>query len=477
MTSPGAPTKVDTVAPAADAERLLDTARRAVSRREAQLRSIADEMPLLMWSARSDGYIDWYNKGWYRYTGQTPEEAAGWGWQAVHHPDDFPRVMEAWPRSIATGEPFELEFRLRRHDGAFRWFLTRATPVRDAAGHVERWYGTNTDVHDEHTAADQLHLFANLGSVLASSLDLPETLDAALRTLVPDFVDWSFLTLVGEDGDLFLRAAYHPNPSAQRLLTARIGERFVRGDSPGGSAEVIRTGRSVVFGEATYDDAAPRVLPAALSIFAEIYFNSVLIVPLLIDGQVRGTIHYLYADGRRFESNEIPFFEEIGRRIAPAIGRAETCDRQHHAAEVLQSAALPKTLPSVPGFAFHAVYQAGSNEASIGGDWYDAFCLDDGSVVLSIGDVTGSGLDAAVIMGKVRQNIRAAAQLTLDPGQMLKAADKALRSEHPDRLVTAFVGVLTPHYVSSPHSRALTYASAGHPPGILRRTDGTLVEL
>jgi len=164
----GVPTDVETAERATSPLRVVEMARRSPNRLDAQLRSVADEMPLLMWSARSDGYIDWYNKGWYQYTGQTPEEAAGWGWQAVHHPDDLPRVMQRWPHSIATGEPFEFEFRLRRNDGAFRWFLTRATPVRDAAGQVERWYGTNTDIHDEHTAADQLQLDV-YGEVLDSA--------------------------------------------------------------------------------------------------------------------------------------------------------------------------------------------------------------------------------------------------------------------------------------------------------------------
>src|SRR5665213_3083097 len=84
-------------------------------------------------AARADGWIDWYNARWYDYTAQTPDEASGWGWQAVHHPEDLPKVMLAWPRSIATGEPFEMEFRLRGADGQFRWFLTRATPLRGQA--------------------------------------------------------------------------------------------------------------------------------------------------------------------------------------------------------------------------------------------------------------------------------------------------------------------------------------------------------
>lgn len=114
---------------------------------------VLEALPVIAWSADPDGWIEWYNARWYEYTGQTREEALGWGWQAVHHPDDFPEVMRRWPRSIATGEPFEMEFRLRRHDGVYHWFLTRIEPMRDATGKIVRWYGTNVDIDAQKKAA------------------------------------------------------------------------------------------------------------------------------------------------------------------------------------------------------------------------------------------------------------------------------------------------------------------------------------
>jgi PAS domain S-box-containing protein len=113
---------------------------------DAHLRALAESVPVIVWSADADGWIDWYSRRWYEYTGQSVEDAAGWGWQAVHHPDDFLEVMRRWPHSIATGEPFEMEFRLRRHDGSFHWFLVRAEPFRDETGGVLRWYGSVVDI-------------------------------------------------------------------------------------------------------------------------------------------------------------------------------------------------------------------------------------------------------------------------------------------------------------------------------------------
>jgi PAS domain S-box-containing protein len=113
---------------------------------EDQFRALAESVPVIAWTADASGWIDWYNRRWYDYTGQTPEDAVGWGWQSAHHPDDFLEVMQKWPHSITTGEPFEMEFRLRKHDGTFHWFLTRAEPFLDDGGNVVRWYGSTVNI-------------------------------------------------------------------------------------------------------------------------------------------------------------------------------------------------------------------------------------------------------------------------------------------------------------------------------------------
>jgi serine phosphatase RsbU (regulator of sigma subunit) len=145
--------------------------------------------------------------------------------------------------------------------------------------------------------------------------------------------------------------------------------------------------------------------------------------------------------------------------------------REHRASAAFQEAALPNRLPSVPGMEFRAIYRAAKAEALVGGDWYDAFRLTDGRIVLSIGDVMGSGLLAAVTMGAVRQALRGAAQILAEPIEILDAADRALRSEQPDRIVTAFVGIFDPITLTLP------YGSAGHPPPLLRSATGEITVL
>lgn len=112
-------------------------------------RQLFDLMPQLGWTAQPDGWIDYYNKGWYDYTGSTYEDMKGWGWTSVHDPKWLPVCMEAWTEAIKTGKPCQVEFPLRRHDGVFRWFLTRMNPLFNEQGQIVRWVGINTDIQDQ----------------------------------------------------------------------------------------------------------------------------------------------------------------------------------------------------------------------------------------------------------------------------------------------------------------------------------------
>jgi PAS domain S-box-containing protein len=132
-----------------DAERALAALR--VS--EAEFRTLADAIPQLVWTAEPDGYRDWHNRRWVEYTGMTPAQVEGWAWQSAHHPEVLPHVLRLWRRSIATGEPFEIETALRGRNGEFRWFLMRAEALRDEHGMIVRWFGTNTDVQSQREAA------------------------------------------------------------------------------------------------------------------------------------------------------------------------------------------------------------------------------------------------------------------------------------------------------------------------------------
>jgi PAS domain S-box-containing protein len=119
---------------------------------------IVDALPGLVWTALPDGQIDFLNQRWREYTGLSLEEACGWGWQAAIYPDDLPGLIECWRSMVASGEPSEMETRLRRCDGEYRWFLLYTSPLRDAAGQVVKWYGLSSDIEDKKRAEEALKL-------------------------------------------------------------------------------------------------------------------------------------------------------------------------------------------------------------------------------------------------------------------------------------------------------------------------------
>jgi PAS domain S-box-containing protein len=158
---------------------------------EAQLRTLADAVPQLVWMAEPDGHIFWYNQRWYDYTGTTPEQMAGWGWQSVHDPEVLPRVVERWRASLETADPFEMEFPLKGADGEFRWFLTRIIPLRDSGGRLLRWLGTNTDVDEQRRTAEELREANRLKDEFLA------TVSHELRTPLTSILGWAQLLRVG----------------------------------------------------------------------------------------------------------------------------------------------------------------------------------------------------------------------------------------------------------------------------------------
>ena len=135
----------------------------------------------------ADGWIYWYNRHWYEYTGTTPESQEGWGWESVHDPKELPAVMERWQASLASGQPFEMVFPLKGADGAFRPFLTRVLPHRDAEGRIVRWFGTNADISAEReAAARQQHLMDELNHRVKNTLAAVQSIAAQLLKGTPD---------------------------------------------------------------------------------------------------------------------------------------------------------------------------------------------------------------------------------------------------------------------------------------------------
>ena len=146
---------------------------------ESQFRSLANSIPQLAWMAHADSSVFWYNQRWYDYTGTTVDQVRGAGWSCLVDQDHLARVTQGIQRSWSTGEPWEDTFPLRGKDGSYRWFLSRALPIRDASGQVVRWFGTNTDITDRKQAEDalvrseRLAAMGRLAGIIAHEINNP----------------------------------------------------------------------------------------------------------------------------------------------------------------------------------------------------------------------------------------------------------------------------------------------------------------
>ncbi|HLG59774.1 MAG TPA: PAS domain S-box protein [Vicinamibacterales bacterium] len=155
---------------------------------ERQFRELANSIANLAWMARPDGWILWFNDQWYAYTGATPGHMDGWGWHTVHDPAVLSEFTERWQRSLATGTPFEMVFPLRRADGEFRRFLTRANPVRDSYGQIVHWFGTCTDVETERSALEANELLRELEQMARREAELQKRLLYSLFMQAPTII-------------------------------------------------------------------------------------------------------------------------------------------------------------------------------------------------------------------------------------------------------------------------------------------------
>jgi formate hydrogenlyase transcriptional activator len=123
---------------------------------EARLQTIIDMVPSFLWTSLPDGSKEYLNKRWYDYTGLSLEEGQGWGWKVVVHPEDLDRLVQEWLAIMDARKPGELETRIRRYDGVYRWFLIRVVPLLDEEGNVVKWFGSNTDIEDRKQAEEKL---------------------------------------------------------------------------------------------------------------------------------------------------------------------------------------------------------------------------------------------------------------------------------------------------------------------------------
>jgi PAS domain S-box-containing protein len=314
----------------AESQRTLALAREQVARREAEAseqlyRILAEAIPQIVWTAEPDGWLDYYNARWFEYTGMTLEQTQGWGWQPILHPDDVQNCLERWNASVQTGGTYEVEYRfLRAADGAYRWHLGRAVPVRDAEGKILKWFGTCTDIDDRKREEEAAYFRARALALLSASLDYQTALQRLADLAVPRLADWCCVHLVEADGSIHLLAVAHADPSKVALLWEIEKRQPIDPQGRHGVAKVLRTGESKVYAE--IPDSALEAVVSDSELLGALRAEGVLsamCVPLIARGRTLGAISLLSAkSNHRYGRADLGLVEDLARDAAVAIDNA-----------------------------------------------------------------------------------------------------------------------------------------------------------
>ncbi len=386
--------------------------------------------------------------------------------------DEAPLVRAARGEEL-VGEPYDFEL----PDGRCISVLAFAAPIREADGTLSGAVAGFLDVTDlrrsEERSAQRLRLLAAIGQELSEALNAAAIFEALARVLVPQMCMMLLMMTLDEEGRPQQVRMTHQDPHKAALIERLRSRHGITPQLFETANRVAQTNRAEFVGdrEAIVERTNGKYQKFTQAIVDAVGIASYIAVPMNSQSRMAGVLIALSATPNAYSEDDLRMLEEIGRRAAAALQNAELFAHHERASTIFQEVLLPATLPKAPGLTFDAVYAPGDDRALIGGDWYDAFELPDGRIAVSIGDVTGRGTTAAAIMGKVRQTISGLSYYETDPVKLLDVAEMALMRRHPDSLVTAIVGIF------DPHSGEFIYASAGHPPPLVRRADGIVLTL
>ena len=397
--------------------------------------------------------------------------------------------LSALDRVLQTGEVLEMRHRevriLNVHGEALILHYVVA-PLGSGPPHAGVVM-TAVDVTSE-SRAEQSAVRATLVTEITERMNASVDPDAALQALTDRLVP-----AVADLAGVYVISAAPPGggpPPPARAAAVTIGADLLaaagpppppsprEGPSPWDAA--LAAGRTVLIDVATLPQQ--RTEPATAAWIEAAAAHSVAVVPLVIAGELAGAL-LLLAVGPRpsYAQSDVAFLEDVTARAGAAVAHLRSYQQQHQIALNLQRALLPSTPPALPGFDVAARYVAGSSDVEVGGDWWDVHHLGDGRIGIGVGDVSGRGVAAAVLMGQARSGMRAAAHANLGPGQILTVLDAQVQElvhvgtdphePMPPKFATAAYVIVEP--ADGGHLRI---ANAGHPPLLLRYPTGEVVQ-
>ena len=286
-------------------------------------RLLTEAIPQLVWTARPDGYVDYYNQRWFEYTGFTEEQSLALeGWQAVLHPEDLDICVNHWYEAVRTGKSYQIEYRLKRVDGVYRWHLGRALPLRDD-GKIVKWFGTCTDIDDQKRAEEAVRFLAEASTLLATSLDYETTLKSLVSLAVPYLADYCVIDVLETKGQIRRLCSSHTNPEKKDLVR-ELWQYSPDLSKSEGVAKVMRTGKSsIVF--APSESLLEAIVCDAnhLRLLRELGVKAYATIPLLVNKRILGTLTFVITEScRPYDADELALAEEVARRAALAIDNA-----------------------------------------------------------------------------------------------------------------------------------------------------------
>lgn len=314
---------------------------------EEHYRVLTENVPQLVWITRPDGFVEYFNQRWFNYTGLTPDETLGWEWQRVVHPDDLPSTLEQWRTGLAAGNAVEIQYRLKRADGSYRWHIARTLPLRHPNGEISNWFGTGTDIHDQKQAEEtlrqnqeRLEFLANASHMLFTSLDYETTLTNVARLAVPYLADICVVDLVDEHQVPHRVAGTHIDPAKEELLHELVRRYPPLLNEVSPLNKVLRSGQSILLPEIPESLVADYARNAEhLKILQDIgTFCSSIVVPLIARGRSLGGISFytLQASGRHYNTADLALAEDLAQRVALAVDNARLYQETQEAEQALR---------------------------------------------------------------------------------------------------------------------------------------------
>ncbi|MFD4371893.1 SpoIIE family protein phosphatase [Streptomyces sp. NPDC058486] len=438
--------------------------------------ALVSALSQMVWVMGADGSMEEIVPGWEQLTGAPWHPRADAGWYARIHPRDREKLSGAWRRAAGgdgggDGRPgvFEATFRVRAEDGSYRHLTTRSVPVlRD--GSISEWVAATADVEDAWGTQLRERLLGQVAAVSGASL--PEAFAEVVKVVVPELTDACLILLLSHDE---WPLPDHAGVTARRIASAtRPGlpaPPALRGQRVAVTAavrEVLDRREPVTFRL----EPGTRVPPGLIPTVSERWLHasgatSLTLIPLIVEDLVLG-----YAATSSNGDTPLPgpaeteLLREVLHHAQRPIRKVLDLQRARRTALGLQRAHLTEP-PSVRGGTLAARYQPASSSGEIGGDWYDAFTLPDGTLVLDIGDVAGHDLTAATAMGQMRSMLRALAYAggpDATPDAVLDRLDQVSAGLGTAPLATALHAALRRR---ADGAWRLTWSNAGHPPPLV----------